>query len=428
MLCNKCNVEITELNKVKGRNSCKECEKKRRRDYMAGKRKELKDKLCEVCVSKNANEYCEECKKNYSKKCETCQEIKLFNQFVSINHKKCKDCSPKRDNMTKQEWVENNPDIKERKCITCNETKVLTRFSYHINNFRNQCKDCINLKKDYETYRTKKRAEDEEAYVAHNTQVAREWRNKNRESYQEYCKKYRATLRSHVLNVLKKKSKQKQDNNEELYTLFEKLMLSDCAYCGVNDSLNAKYNGIDRIDSTKCYTPENCNPCCFTCNMIKNTMDVGSLLRKCVEISVYNKLNEIKEDDYRLKFHEDKNLVNTNTTSYTVYKNKAKSRNIHFELSKEEFANITKTCCYLCGTTNEGKKIGIDRIDNNVGYILDNCKSCCKYCNYMKKDLKLNDFLMHIKQIVSYTTENEDFKDNSYTFYGILQKTKHHFK
>lgn len=35
---------------------------------------------------------------------------------------------------------------------------------------------------------------------------------------------------------------------------------------------------------------------------------------------------------------------------------------------------------------------GIDRVDNSLGYILSNVVSCCKICNYMKKDLSEQEF------------------------------------
>jgi hypothetical protein len=34
------------------------------------------------------------------------------------------------------------------------------------------------------------------------------------------------------------------------------------------------YNGIDRVDNSKGYTPENTVPCCKICNKIKGTGDV----------------------------------------------------------------------------------------------------------------------------------------------------------
>jgi 5-methylcytosine-specific restriction endonuclease McrA len=67
--------------------------------------------------------------------------------------------------------------------------------------------------------------------------------------------------------------------------LFKKLIMSPCHYCGVADSMLAikhrdqiRHNGIDRQDSLKGYTPENCVPACRTCNNAKASMTVEEFL------------------------------------------------------------------------------------------------------------------------------------------------------
>src|SRR3990172_197309 len=80
------------------------------------------------------------------------------------------------------------------------------------------------------------------------------------------------------------------------------------------------------------------------------------------------------------------------------YKNNAKKRNLRFELSMDEFIKITKSDCHYCGDEpnreykekrNNGGYIynGIDRVNNSLGYILDNCVPCCEVCNKAKRDL-----------------------------------------
>lgn len=95
------------------------------------------------------------------------------------------------------------------------------------------------------------------------------------------------------------------------------------------------------------------------------------------------------------------------------YKKHAKQRNLDFGLSKKEFRILTKQVCFYCGiepqgvfgTTKRNNGIyiynDIDRVDNNKGYLKDNCVSCCKVCNYMKLKLSFNDFISHIKRIAA---------------------------
>jgi len=96
------------------------------------------------------------------------------------------------------------------------------------------------------------------------------------------------------------------------------------------------------------------------------------------------------------------------------YKRVAKRRNILWDLTKFDFARLTQSACYLCGRKphrvhkHEGKNgktagykyNGIDRLDNEKGYTLENSKPCCGDCNRMKSDLGLNDFKAHVIKIV----------------------------
>jgi hypothetical protein len=91
---------------------------------------------------------------------------------------------------------------------------------------------------------------------------------------------------------------------------------------------------------------------------------------------------------------------------YSIYKQGAKQRNIEFNLTLEEFDNITKQPCSYCGEFNgecDGIKYsGIDRIDSSGGYTRLNVIPCCEMCNKMKLDYDMIDWLKHIKKISNY--------------------------
>ena len=82
----------------------------------------------------------------------------------------------------------------------------------------------------------------------------------------------------------------------------EKLLYSDCTYCGdspndikyFNTKNNGKdathfifTNGIDRVDNTKGYTLENCVTCCKMCNQLKSNHTLETFFEKISKI--YNK-------------------------------------------------------------------------------------------------------------------------------------------
>jgi hypothetical protein len=71
-------------------------------------------------------------------------------------------------------------------------------------------------------------------------------------------------------------------------------------------------------------------------------------------------------------------------------------------------------CCYICGKkSSDEHKNGIDRYDNTKGYTLDNIRSCCWNCNFMKKnydhDILINKFMLIYKnQKIHPIFENEN--------------------
>lgn len=92
------------------------------------------------------------------------------------------------------------------------------------------------------------------------------------------------------------------------------------------------------------------------------------------------------------------------------YHNGARGRNLLFELTKEQFRILTKSCCFYCdaepsrtfraGRAN-GNYIynGIDRKNNNGGYTVENTVACCKTCNFAKLEMSVTDFLAWVDRV-----------------------------
>jgi hypothetical protein len=107
------------------------------------------------------------------------------------------------------------------------------------------------------------------------------------------------------------------------------------------------------------------------------------------------------------KLFEDRTLAAFNQL-YGNYKYSAKRRNYIFELTKEEFKNLTKQKCYYCDTEpiqihkcNSSIYIynGIDRINNDLGYNINNCVPCCGDCNKLKYQKSFSDYVEYIKRV-----------------------------
>lgn len=102
-----------------------------------------------------------------------------------------------------------------------------------------------------------------------------------------------------------------------------------------------------------------------------------------------------------------KNLI------FSQYKLRAQRKNLSFELSQNEFIEISQKPCHYCGSLHSNKCIaeglngefrynGIDRIDNELGYLSSNCVPACKLCNRAKDVMSKIDFLAWIKQTYIY--------------------------
>jgi len=94
---------------------------------------------------------------------------------------------------------------------------------------------------------------------------------------------------------------------------------------------------------------------------------------------------------------------------YGFYKANAQRRNLEFELTLDQFDDITQRPCVYCGNYNGTYKnilfSGIDRIDSNKGYIEENIVPCCDICNKMKGVLPTEQWLQHMQLILQHFKE-----------------------
>lgn len=89
---------------------------------------------------------------------------------------------------------------------------------------------------------------------------------------------------------------------------------------------------------------------------------------------------------------------------YKLYEINAEKRNYVFSLTYEDFLYIIFAPCYYCGKKLAG---GIDRIDSDIGYSLQNSRSCCWICNRAKMDTSEYDFKKWILQAAGNITSQE---------------------
>ena len=111
------------------------------------------------------------------------------------------------------------------------------------------------------------------------------------------------------------------------------------------------------------------------------------------------------------------------------YKQNSKNRKLDFNLSREDFEKLIIQNCFYCGdfpqsimkdtrynVTEETKEYskfiynGLDRLNNNKGYILDNVVPCCISCNIAKHDKTLKEFTIFVKKIYEHSIKNNNWE------------------
>ncbi|MCK5061739.1 hypothetical protein KAR28_04260 [Candidatus Parcubacteria bacterium] len=90
-------------------------------------------------------------------------------------------------------------------------------------------------------------------------------------------------------------------------------------------------------------------------------------------------------------------FYNTPKGKFARYKMGAKKRGIEFKITLDDFVKLWKKPCFYCGC--EIDQIGIDRVDNQKGYTVENIQSCCGWCNVMKNKYTEKEFIEKCKTI-----------------------------
>jgi hypothetical protein len=110
--------------------------------------------------------------------------------------------------------------------------------------------------------------------------------------------------------------------------------------------------------------------------------------------NINHKLSQLAYQKSKEWFKKD---YTTPNGRYKTYRGSAKRRDLEFSLTPDEFASFWKKSCVYCG--NEIKTIGLDRVDNEKGYVLSNVIPCCLFCNRMKGVLSRDIFIQQCSKI-----------------------------
>lgn len=110
-------------------------------------------------------------------------------------------------------------------------------------------------------------------------------------------------------------------------------------------------------------------------------------------------------------YTHDRSLAAFNFMYSHSYRARALRKGLVFELSKEQFRKLTQLACHYCGVSPSGehkmqKSVfvgnGVDRMDNQQGYVVGNVVPCCGTCNHAKHTMSYEQFIGWVERLKGY--------------------------
>jgi hypothetical protein len=349
---------------------CEPCRKREKERDDARKAKKLAElgedenpqtKLCNSCDKiQPLDEFVGTKNKGYVKSCKTCRETwKRNDEKHDKEHRNAlaREAEKKPERIAvKKAWEAANPDKVELKC-----------------------------KKS----RAKRASKDIDGYLQHNANVMKNWRDRNPEKMKEANRKRRESLEAHY-KIYQRSARLKKLEFTFSEEEFKELVSGNCYYCNIVDEKG--FNGIDRMNQQVGYIQSNGVSCCAMCNWMKGSLDSATFIKRIRHIHSFSKNQEIQTHP--------ECFPDAKCVSYASYRSRAEKKELEFAITHDDYKSIILQDCYLCGKkSTETNTNGVDRVDNTVGYTIDNCKACCKECNHMKNNHILDAFTEKIERI-----------------------------
>lgn len=141
---------------------------------------------------------------------------------------------------------------------------------------------------------------------------------------------------------------------------------------------------------------------CTVCNKVKNsTMFSRYFSKRYNRVVLKSRCMVCEKLSRNNKYKTDKGI-------FKRYKSDAtrRNRNYSFDLTFEQFSAILNKPCFYCGDMGRG----VDRVNNSLGYSVNNCVPCCKKCNEIKMSSGLEEMYLHLSKMVKHFNNTKDEK------------------
>ncbi len=159
--------------------------------------------------------------------------------------------------------------------------------------------------------------------------------------------------------------------------------------------------------------------CSCSCGSEKKVLVKSDALKKGNTKSCGCWKKEINSAMGKANRNPDRNKV-INKSLHTVFRCHAKRAKNEFFLTIDELCEFIYSKCYYCNCEPSNQfsypysdeKImynGIDRIDNTIGYVYNNCVSCCKRCNVAKNNMTMIEYITWLNNVYINFSKNALF-------------------
>ena len=391
--------EVKEENKKMCKNYIRGCRVKLEEDYTLSKcqdclaydrekdkekRNKIKEEKNSVTITENPTEM----------RCNSCCKKLPISEFIGIRKEYTKTCKSCRENNRIQDEKRNKEHRNELARVNdAKPERIEVKNQWKEDNYEKVAGYWMNSREN----KIERLGVDE--YLKENAEQAKKWRENNPEKVKVNNEN---KINSYELQygVYKRSAELKQLEFVITFEEYTALVKNQCHYCGIIQDRG--FNGIDRENSTNGYILENCVSCCKMCNYMKRSLSGDVFVKRIEHILTFNGEAEGK------KYPE---LFGDHLTNWSKYKDSALRKQLDFTITPNNFDEITKNPCYICGKEDtKTHKNGIDRYDNDVGYLSENCRPCCGECNYMKRDYSYDDMFSKFKIIYEKNKKNGEMK------------------
>lgn len=158
-----------------------------------------------------------------------------------------------------------------------------------------------------------------------------------------------------------------------------------CCKC-YKQALQLKYKNITRDPEDRAILAW-----CYVCQIYLNS-------------KYFNISNSTKNGFQNIcKFHQTKTQIKRRNKQYL-------KRCLTLTIDKYHFFMLLLQPCVYCGTK---ENIGVDRIDNQLGYTKENCCSACKDCNIMKGRFTKKHFVSILDRITKHRIQQNNFNGST---------------